>query len=87
MKYSVPTIALIATVFLLAQVVGLATNKHYFTSDLPYGIQPPEIEEKFSPLYFIGLIIVASVVFIMFKRLKFELLNPILQKHQPRLKQ
>ena len=65
---------IILSLFLLAQIVGLAANLAYLKSELPYGLQPPKLSTEASPLFFIGMIIVISAVFFAMKKFKFELL-------------
>jgi len=74
MKYSVLTMLMIITLFLTAQIFGLAINNFYFTSQLPYGIKPPEVKEEVSPWFFVSTLIIVTIVFLMLRKLKFELL-------------
>lgn len=74
MKYSFFTIGIIIILFLSAQFVGLAVNKVYFENELPYGLQPPEIEPSFSPWFFVSAIIVFSVLFLFLKKFKMDIL-------------
>jgi len=74
MKYSFFTISILIVLFLCAQFVGLTVNKIYFESELPYGLQPPEIEPSFSPWFFVGAIVIFSVLFLMLKRFKMDIL-------------
>jgi presenilin-like A22 family membrane protease len=74
MKYSIVTMGIILTLFLVTQFVGLAVNKYYITQELPYGLTPPDIKTEFSPLFFVGMIAVVTVAFFFFKYMNLELL-------------
>lgn len=74
MKYSIPTFLTILTLFLITQFVGLTANEIYLSSKLPYGLEPPKVEQNTSPLFFISMIVVVSVVFIVMQKLRFRIL-------------
>ena len=76
MKYSVTTLAVIISIFLVAQFVGLAINNNYLiTEELPYGLEPIEMEPGVSPWFFIGLILFFSAaMFFFMKKFKFDIL-------------
>lgn len=77
MKYSVMTMVIVISLFLATQFVGLAVNQYYNTQELPFGLKPPEVEQKFSPLFFIGAIAVVTLIFFAFKHLNLEMLIKI----------
>ena len=74
MKYSVMTMVIIITLFLVTQFVGFAVNNYYNSQELPFGLKPPEVEQKFSPWFFIGAIFVVTLIFFAFKHFNLELL-------------
>ncbi|MCD6576069.1 MAG: hypothetical protein J7K73_02840 [Nanoarchaeota archaeon] len=76
MKYSLETALIILSLFLVTQLVGLWVNNTYLNSELPYGLQPPK-EKEISPWFFVGMIIIASLLFIFMSKLKFELLMKV----------
>lgn len=77
MKYSVMTMVIIIVLFLVTQFVGLAVNSHYISTELPFGLKPPEVEQKTSPLFFIGAIAVVTVIFFAFRHFNLDLLIKI----------
>lgn len=77
MKYSINTIAIILILFLIAQIVGLAVNNYYYSNELPYGLKPPEVQEGFSPMFFLGAILVVTALFFIIQKIRFELFTKI----------
>ncbi len=74
MKYSILTITIVLSLFLITQFVGLTANSIYAESELPYRLQPPSVEPKFSPWFFLSMVIVISLLFFAMKRFKLEIL-------------
>ena len=72
MKYSLPTLIILISLFLFIQIIGLAVNSVYMTSRLPYGMQPLKMNGSAAPLFFIGAILAVSVLFLIMKKFKFE---------------
>ena len=77
MKYSSKTLIIILGLFLIAQFVGLSINNYYFSSELPYGLQPPQVDVSVSPWFFVSMLIIVSLIFLGLRKLKFELLMKI----------
>lgn len=73
MKYSILTLLIILSLFLITQFVGLSANRIYINKELPYGLKPPKIEAKISPWFFISAIVIMSLLFLTMK-VKFKLL-------------
>jgi presenilin-like A22 family membrane protease len=73
MKYSIATTSLIIGLFLLTQLIGLVVNNFYFTTELPMGLQPPQVEKEVSPWLFIGMILMATSIFFVLQKFKFQL--------------
>jgi presenilin-like A22 family membrane protease len=74
MKYSMLTLTIIITLFLIAEVFGLFISSHFLINDLPYGLQPPQVQSDISPFYFITAIVIVSLVFMFFQRFKLDIL-------------
>ena len=76
MKYSLTTLAIIISLFLVAQFVGLAVTNNYLIKDeLPYGLEPIEMEPGISPWFFIGLIVFFSgLMFLFMRKFKFNII-------------
>ena len=74
MKYSVLTLAIVLSLFLVTQFVGLTANSIYLESELPYGLKPPELEPEVSPWFFISMIVVISIIFFVMRKFRFEFL-------------
>lgn len=74
MKYSILTITIVLSLFLITQFIGLAANNIYTESELPYGLQPPSVEPKFSPWFFLSMIVIISILFFAMRRFKLEFL-------------
>lgn len=66
--------SIIITVFLVAEIFGLFVTSHFLMGNLPYGLKPPEVQQEESPYFFITAIIVVTIVFLFFQRLKLDLL-------------
>ncbi len=79
MKYSITTLAIILSLFLVAQFVGLAVNNNFLIKEeLPYGLEPIEMEPGISPWFLISAIIIISVLMFFFmKSMKFDFLMKI----------
>jgi presenilin-like A22 family membrane protease len=74
MKYSISTIALIMSLFLIGTIFGLYVNNQYITKELPYGLEPPQIEQNNSPWYIMGAVLFATGLILLARRFKFEML-------------
>jgi len=74
MKYSLLTMTLIITLFLIAEVFGLFVTSHFIFAELPYGLKPPEVQTEMSPILILTAIIVASLFFLGLQKLKLEIL-------------
>jgi presenilin-like A22 family membrane protease len=74
MKYSMLTLTIIITLFLIAEVFGLFVSSHFLFNELPYGLQPPQMQSDISPFFFIGAIVMAAAVFMFFQKFKFDFL-------------
>ncbi len=79
MKYSITTLAIILSLFLVAQFVGLAVNNNFLIAEeLPYGLEPIEMEPGISPWFFIGaIVIVSALMFLFMKSMRFDFLIKI----------
>ena len=77
MKYTSTTLMIIITLFLVAQFVGLSINTHYFSSDLPYGLKPPDVDESFSPWFFVSMLIAVTLIFMLLRKFRFEMLMKV----------
>ncbi len=71
MKYEPTTMLVLLTLFLVTMFFGLYITQKYTTLELPYSIEPPEIAQEFSIPYFIFGILAITVVFILFRKLRF----------------
>jgi presenilin-like A22 family membrane protease len=74
MKYSIPTLTAVVALFLTIQLVGLAVNNIYLSHELPYGLQPPEVNKEISPWYIVGVLITLTFAIILLKRIKMKIL-------------
>jgi presenilin-like A22 family membrane protease len=73
MKYSLLTMTIIITLFLIAEVFGLFVTSHFLRTDLPYGLQPPEVQEEASPFFLITAIVIVTIVLFFLQRFKFDI--------------
>lgn len=74
MKYSLLTMTLIITLFLVAEIFGLFVTSHFIFAELPYGLQPPAVQAEMSPVLILTAIIVASLFFLGLQKLKLDVL-------------
>jgi len=74
MKYSMLTMTLIITLFLIAEIFGLFVTSHFLFNDLPYGLRAPEVQQEASPWFFIAAIVVVTLVFLFLRKFKFDLI-------------
>jgi presenilin-like A22 family membrane protease len=59
------------TLFLITEIFGLFVTQNYAVTELPYAIEPPQLVEGLSIPYFVGAIIVMTIVFYLFNKMKF----------------
>jgi len=67
----------VTTLYLLVlfagtQFFGLYITQHFQSRELPYTLEPPAITDGWSISYLVGGIIVVSVVFYLFNKLRYE---------------
>lgn len=74
MKYSIMTIGIVLVLFLLTQFIGLTVNSYYNHQELPFGLKAPDVETEFSPMFFVGMIFIVTLVFFVLQRMRLELL-------------
>ena len=67
------TIMIILSLFLATQFIGLTANNIFLETELPYSLQPPDIEPTISPWFFITMLIIISVFFLVMKRFRLEI--------------
>ena len=68
MKHSWRITIILLAMFLVTQIIGLAVIHAYVTQELPYGMQPPELETQkdfFSMLPMIGIAFVIAIVLVL----------------------
>jgi len=80
MKHNLKITAIILIMFVLTQFIGIYVVNHYLQekNDLPYGLEPPEIEKKSDYSIFFGMIIIAFIIaillFLFLTKFKIELI-------------
>lgn len=68
MKHNVKITLILLGMFLLAQLIGLYVISSYTTQELPYGMQPPEIEPQVSIINIvIAMVIAIFLIFLLMK--------------------
>lgn len=72
MKYEPVTALILLSLFTASQFIGLLINQQYYVEELPYSLEPPPVSGGWSISYLIGGIIVVSIIFYLFTKLKFE---------------
>lgn len=77
MKYSIFTMTIVITLFLIAQIFGLYVTSHFLSNNLPYGLKPPEVQEETSPYLFISAIVIITLVIIFLQKFKFDLVMKV----------
>jgi len=70
MKHNLKITFIIVALFLAAQFIGLAVIDHYVVSDLPFGIEKPEISEDFSYISIIISLIFVTLLALLLIRFK-----------------
>ncbi|MBI2110057.1 hypothetical protein HYT58_02715, partial [Candidatus Woesearchaeota archaeon] len=70
MKHSLKITLLLVALFFLAQVIGLYIINHYVTRDLPFNIEKPSFDEKFSFLQIFAIIVVTTIIAMIIIKLK-----------------
>ncbi len=73
MKYSLATASIILTLFLITEFVGLEVNNEYMNKEPPYGMELPQTNQNNSPFYLIGMIIIASGIFLVLSKLNVDI--------------
>ena len=71
MKYEPITLLIMLSLFIITMLFGLYVTQSYMEVELPYNIEPPKMSAEFSVPYFIGAIIIVSIIFYVFTKLKF----------------
>ena len=68
MKHNIKISLIIVGLFLIAQFIGLSIVNAYFTQELPFGIEKPQIQEEISyiPLM-IAMILATGFALILIK--------------------
>ena len=72
MKHSVKITAILVSLFLLAQLIGLFIVDSYLVEELPYDIQRPEFEEETSFIPIFVIIIIATIIAMILARFRAE---------------
>lgn len=72
MKYEPLTTVYLLLLLCLAQFIGLFITQRYYYVTLPYTLEPPEVSDGFSVTYLIGGVILMSIIFYLFTRLRYE---------------
>lgn len=67
-------VLILSFVYLSAQFFGLYVTGHYTTTELPYGLEPPKVEEGTSPIMFISVIIFTTIIIIILMKYKLTLI-------------
>lgn len=70
MNENICLVLILSFVFLSAQFFGLFVTHHYTTTELPYGLEPPEVEKEQSPWVFIILVIFTTAIIIILMKYK-----------------
>lgn len=69
MKHTLKITLILATLFLLAQVIGLVITSRYLEEDLPYNLQRPELKPETSFIHILVLILAGTFVVFILARL------------------
>ena len=72
MKYEPLTTIYLLLLLCSAQFIGLLITQRYYSLTLPYAISPPAVSDGFSVTYLIGGVILMSIIFYLFTRLRYE---------------
>lgn len=68
MKYSFVMLATTVTLFLVCEFFGLYVTNFYSVTELPYGIEPPEVSDVDAVLYLLFAIIFMTVVLLLLQK-------------------
>jgi presenilin-like A22 family membrane protease len=74
MKYSKELILILLSLFLVCQFFGLFVIQRFLRVGLPYGLEPPEVEEEVVPWYIISVILLITFFVLIFQRLRIKFL-------------
>jgi len=74
MKYKFSVVASLLAVFLIIQFIGLAVVNSYSGSNLPYGMQPPEVEKGTSLVSIIISFVIAVTLILILAKYKWKFL-------------
>lgn len=78
MKYeNLSIILIIVSLFIGTQIFGLYIADNYFVEELPFGLEPPEIEETESPWYLFAVVLVMTGILLALLKLKWNKLIKI----------
>ncbi|MBD3312469.1 hypothetical protein GF352_03395 [archaeon] len=72
MKYEPVTTLILLLLFTITQFIGLLITQQYYTEELPYSLEPPPVRGGWSVSYLVLGIIVVTIIFYLFNKLKFE---------------
>lgn len=70
MKHNLKVILMLITVLLASELFGLFVVKSYSSKDLPYGFEPPEVDERFSPVQFLIMVGLATLLIFVLKKIE-----------------
>ncbi len=70
MKHNATITFILISMFIVTQLIGLAVIKAYTSEDLPFGMEPPEVEPEFSLTSIVGAFIIA--IFLIFILMKYR---------------
>jgi presenilin-like A22 family membrane protease len=65
-------VAILLTIFVLTMSLGLYVANNYFTKEIPYGLEPPEVDKDISPWYLFFAVLVMTGIFLLIHKLGFN---------------
>ena len=72
MKYSFVLLSMTVSLFLVCQLFGLHVSNVYSTAELPYGIEPPEMDDISAISYLFFTIIFMTVILLLLQRFELQ---------------
>lgn len=74
MKYSFVMILSLLSLFLICEFFGLFVSYSYNQAELPYGIEPPQMDATQSIIYIISAIVFVTVLFLLIQKMNWKFL-------------
>ena len=67
------TLFIMCSIFLAAELFGLYVTEQYVLREVPYGIEPPHIEEPYTPWTMLAGILIATVILYLMLKYRMDL--------------